>query len=153
MRRSVTIGILSLGSTILCPAVAVAQKVLIGTPAGLILTQVKPDRADDFEAALVALRDALSKSNNPVRKQQAGGWKFYRAAEPLSGNALFVFLLDPAVPNADYSLESIVNGELPKEDAGRLMRRFAQGIATKQNLIRLTPTGTPAPPPAPPPNK
>lgn len=141
--KAVTIAVLSIGSTVLCPSVSVAQKVLIGTPAGMILTQVKPDRADDFEAALVTLRDALSKSKNPVRKQQGDGWKFYRAAEPLSGNVLFVFLLDPAVPNADYSLESIVNGELPKDDAARLMHRFAQGIATKQNLLRLTPTGTP----------
>lgn len=142
MRRSITIAILGLGSTFLCPSVSAAQKVLIGTPAGLILTQVKPDRADDFEAALRTVREALTKSSNAIRKQQGAGWKFYRAAEPLDKNVLFVFLLDPAVPNADYSLDSIVNGELPKEDAARMLRRFAQDIATKQNLIRLTPTGT-----------
>jgi hypothetical protein len=140
--KLVTIAILSIGSSLLCPSLSLAQKVLIGSPAGMILTQVKPDRADDFEAALVAVRDALVKSKNPVRKQQAEGWKFYRAAEPLSGNVLFVFLMDPAVANADYSIESIVNGELPQEEAARLMRRIAQGIATKQNLLRLTPTGT-----------
>jgi hypothetical protein len=140
--KAAAIAILSIGSTVLCPSVSVAQKVLIGSPGGLVLTQVKPDRADQFEAALVAVRDALSKSSNPVRKQQAVGWKFYRAAEPLSGNVLFVFLIDPAIPNADYSLDSIVNGELPKEEAARLLRRFAESIATKQNLLRLTPTGT-----------
>jgi hypothetical protein len=139
--KLVTIAILSIGST-LCPSVAVAQKVLIGSPGGMILTQVKPDRADDFEAALVTLRNALAKSSNPVRKQQAAGWKFYRAAEPLSGNVLFVLLIDPAVPNADYSLESVVNGELSKEEAARVMQRIAQGIATKQNLLKLTPMGS-----------
>jgi hypothetical protein len=104
--KAVTIAVLSAGSTFLCPSVSVAQKVLVGTPAGMILTQVKPDRADDFEAALVALRDALSKSSHPVRKQQGAGWKFYRAAEPLLGNVLFVLVLDPAVPNAGFSLDS-----------------------------------------------
>jgi hypothetical protein len=139
--KALTIAVLSLGAAVLCPSLAVAQKVLIGSPAGMILTQVKPDRADDFEAALATLRNALAKSNNPVRKQQAAGWKFYRAAEPLSGNVLFVLVVDPAVPNADYSLESIGN-ELSKEEAARVMQRIAQGIATKQNLLRLTPTGT-----------
>ena len=140
--KTLTIAVLSLGSAVLCPSLAVAQKVLIGSPAGMILTQVKPNRADDFEAALVTLRNALSKSTNPVRKQQAAGWKFYRAAEPLSGNVLFVLVIDPAVPNTDYSLESVVNGELSKDEAARIIERIAQGIATKQNLLKLTPTGS-----------
>lgn len=140
--KAITVAILGLASTLLCPSVSVAQKVVVGSPAGLILTQVKPPHADEFEKTLVAVRDALSKSKNAVRKQQAEGWKFYRAAEPLSGNTLFVFLLDPAVPNADYSLDAIVNAELSKEEADRVLGIFAKSIATKQNLLKLTPTGS-----------
>ena len=53
-----------------------------------------------------------------------------------------VFLLDPAVPNADYSLDAIVNAELPKEEADRVLGIFAKSIVTKQNLLKLTPAGS-----------
>jgi hypothetical protein len=149
--RALAVSILVCGAALLYTPDLRAQKpVLLGTPAGLMLTQVKPDRVKEFEAALAVVRGLLEKSSNPRRKAQGAGWKFYRAAEPLEGNVLYVFLLDPAVPKADYSLEAVLYGELPKEEATRVVRQFAQSIAG-QNLLRLTPTearGTP-PPPAP----
>jgi len=39
------------------------------------------------------------------------------------------------VPNADYSLDAIVNAELPKDEADRVLGIFAKSIATKQNLL------------------
>jgi hypothetical protein len=118
------------------------EPLFFGTPAGLVLTQVRPTKLADFEAAVSALRRAMLNSQNQTTRKQAEGWRFYRAAEPMSGNALYIFLLDPAVPNADYRVEPILYAELPKADATRVIRQFVESIATQQNRLTLTPHGT-----------
>ncbi len=76
---------------------------------GLLLHPVRPDRVQDFENFLAYVRDALAKSANPRVRSQAEGWRFLKAAESgPNGVALYVFLIDPAVPGADYSLGPIL---------------------------------------------
>src|SRR5262249_31579866 len=50
--------------------------------AGVVLNFVKADKAGDFEMILGKVKEALAKSDKPERKQQATGWKVFKASEP-----------------------------------------------------------------------
>ena len=47
----------------------------------VFLITVKPDRTADFEMVMGKVKEALAKSEKPERKQQAAGWKVFRAVE------------------------------------------------------------------------
>ena len=76
------------------PAVASAQapaaqaapaQRLFPNGAGMILNFVKPDKTADFEMVMGRLKEALTKSEKPERKQQANGWKVYKSPDPAGG--------------------------------------------------------------------
>lgn len=69
---------------------------VFGSDAGLVLNFVKPDKTADFEAIMARLKEALQRSGNSERKQQAANWKVFRAVEPGgNGSVLYVFRLIP----------------------------------------------------------
>src|SRR5688572_15620918 len=111
---------------------------VFASDAGLVLNFVKPDKAADFEAVIGRLREALQKSVNPERQQQAAGWKVFRAQEPgANGSVLYVFTMDPAVKGADYAVSAILAEAFPTEAQG-LYRTFAEAYALGQNYVNLT---------------
>lgn len=117
---------------------AVAQPRVFASDAGLVLNFVKPDKAADFELVMSRLREALQKSENPDRRRQGQSWKIYRAVEPgAGGNVLFVFVIDPAVKNADYTVSTILAEAFPAE-VQDLYRKFAESYASGQNIVNLT---------------
>lgn len=127
------------------PAQTASQTTPSATPprvfasdAGLVLNFVKPDKAADFELVMNKLREALQKSDNPDRRQQGQSWKIYRAVEPgAGGNVLFVFVIDPPVKNADYTVSTILAEAFPAE-VQDLYRKFAEAYASGQNIVNLT---------------
>src|SRR6266850_3319493 len=77
--------------------------------AGLILNFVKADKATDFEMVLGKVKEALAKSEKPERKQQATGWKVFKASEPgPSGAVIYVFVMEPVVKGGDYKVGDIL---------------------------------------------
>jgi hypothetical protein len=106
--------------------------------AGLILNFVKPDKTADFEATVAKLNDALKTSTKPERQAQAKSWKIFRAAEPgADGSVLYVFMIDPAVKDADYTVSSILAEAFP-DQVGELYKQFAGAYASGQNFVNLT---------------
>ena len=80
---------------------------VFASDAGLVLNFIKPDKVEDFERTMTRLREALQKSNKPARHDQAASWKVFRAAEPgANGGVLYVFVIDPAVKGADYTIST-----------------------------------------------
>lgn len=76
---------------------------------GVILNFVKADKATDFEMVLGKVKETLAKSEKPERKQQATGWKIFKASEPgPNGAVIYVFIMDPVVKGADYSVGNIL---------------------------------------------
>jgi hypothetical protein len=76
---------------------------------GVILNFVKADKTADFEMVLGKVKEALGKSEKPDRKQQATGWKLFKASEPgPNGAVIYVFIMDPVVKGADYSVGNIL---------------------------------------------
>jgi hypothetical protein len=77
--------------------------------AGVVLNFVKADKTGDFEMILGKVKEALAKSDKPERKQQATGWKVFKASEPgPNGAVIYAFVIDPAVKGGDYSVGNIL---------------------------------------------
>ena len=62
------------------------------------------------------LAAALEQTEDAERREQAVGWRVYRAEEQgLNGSVLYVSMIDPAVADADYSASQILNEAFPEE--------------------------------------
>ena len=115
-----------------------STKRVFGSDAGLVLNFIKPDKTADFEAVMAKLKEALQKSDNPERKQQAASWKVFRAVEPGgNGSVLYLFTIDPAVKGADYTVSTILAEAFP-EDVQALYKQYADSYASGQNFVNLT---------------
>jgi len=76
---------------------------------GVILNFVKADKTADFETVLGKVKEGLAKSEKAERKQQATGWKVFKATEPGPNAAvIYVFIMDPVVKGGDYSVGQIL---------------------------------------------
>ena len=106
---------------------------------GVVLNFVKPDKTADFEAVVAKLKEALEKSSNPQRKEQAAGWKVYKAAEPAAGGAaLYFYVVDPVVKGADYSVSAILGEAFPPEQLTALYKQYSESYMSGQNFVNLT---------------
>jgi hypothetical protein len=77
---------------------------------------VKPDKTSQFEAVVARIDDALSKTTDPSRRQQAASWRVFRSVEPGSRDAVvYLFVFDPAVAGADYDPVKLLSQELPAD--------------------------------------
>jgi hypothetical protein len=111
---------------------------VFGSDVALVLNFVKPDRTENFEAVIAKLKEALQKSDRPERKQQAVGWRVFKAAEPgPAGAAIYLFVIDPPLKGANYSVAALVAEAFPAE-AQTLQEDFADALAQGQTLINLT---------------
>ena len=87
----------------------------------MFFNNIRPDKAADFEMIMGRVKEALAKNPDPIRKQQAASWKVFKAVEPGAplpdgGRAvLYVFVLDPVVKNADYTITKILSEAFPSE--------------------------------------
>ncbi len=117
------------------PDPAAAQ---FSTPVGLLLVAVKPDRAADYEAAIVALQEAFQKTADPTRRAMAQGWRVYRAAETdAKHNVLYVHALVPVVATADYR-PSLLLDELLEDAPPDLLAKYRDAFAAPPTKLSLT---------------
>ena len=112
---------------------------VFASDAAAILNFVKADKTADFEMILGKVKEALAKSDKPERKQQAQGWKVFKAAEPgPGGSVIYVSLMDPAVKGAEYSVGAILAEASPTE-AGALFKTYSECFGQPaQNILNLT---------------
>ncbi len=94
------------------PAPAAPAARTFNGDAGLVLIYVKPEKTADFETAMGRVKEALSKSEKPERKQQAASWKLFKASASPAGQ-IYVFVINPSVKNAGYGNGPILGGGLP----------------------------------------
>ncbi len=111
---------------------------VFASDAGMVLNFIKPDKTADFEAVMSKLKEALQKSEKPERKQQAASWKVFKSPDPAAqGNILYVFLIDPAVKGADYSVANILAEAFPPDQVNVLYTQYAGAYASGQNIVNL----------------
>ena len=121
------------------PAHAQAPALAFKADAGMVFYQIKPDKTADFEEVMGKVKEALGKSSDPVRNQQAQSWRIFKADEPMAGNVLYVFFMDPAVKGADYDFVKML-GEGFKDDPKLVTDLYAKlkgAFAGGGNLLNL----------------
>lgn len=135
--------------------------VRFSSPTGMVLHAIKPTAVADYEAVIVALQDVLSKTTDADVRRFATSWKVYKAAEPdAKGNVLYVHMLQPAVPEADYR-PSLWLDKLLAGAPAELLSKYRDAFALQPSRLSLSDfahmsVAPAAPanvtPPAPPPN-
>jgi hypothetical protein len=128
------------------PAQSAAPKLGFTTNAGLLLVQIKADQTATFEEMASKLKSGLAKATDATLKQQAAGLRFYKASEPAAqGNALYVVLIDPAVPNGEYGLLTLLAKTLSEEEqrapaTQEMFKKYADAfVPNGMNKLNLTP--------------
>lgn len=107
---------------------------------GLMFNVIKPDKTADFEMVIGKLKEALAKSDDPVHKQMAQGWRVIKNPEPIQGgNYLYVFLIDPVVKDADYTVSRVLAKSFPAEvqELFKVYSACFAGGVTLQNYTTL----------------
>ncbi|HET9833433.1 MAG TPA: hypothetical protein VFP91_17055 [Vicinamibacterales bacterium] len=118
-------------------AAAAPTKRVFASDGGMVLNFIKPDKTADFEAVIGKLKEALQKSTKPERKQQAASWKVFKSPEAAQGgNVLYVFIIDPSVKDADYTVSTILAEAFP-QDVQTLYKQYADSYASGQNFVNL----------------
>lgn len=118
-------------------------RVPITGEAGVLLYPIKPDQTSAFEELMGKVSQALGRSEDPVRRQQAAGWKVFRSAEPMGENALYVVVIDPAVKAADYDPFVILAEDLGPDvgtpENQEMFKRYTEVFAAGPSRLNLTP--------------
>lgn len=110
---------------------------VFGSDAGMVLNFIKPEKAADFEAVVAKLHEALAKHPKPERRRQGESWKVFRALEPgENGTVMYVFVIDPAVKGADYTVSTILAEGFPDE-VQTLYNRYTDAYASGQHVVNL----------------
>ena len=119
-------------------AQAASTKREFANDAGMVLNFIKPDKTADFEAVVAKLKEALSKSDKPERKEQAKSWQVFKSPDPAAGgNVLYVFLINPSVKGAEYTVSTILAEAFPQE-VQTLYKQYADSYASGQNFVNLS---------------
>ena len=122
---------------------------MFGSDAAMLTFYIKADKAADFEKVMAKLHEALANSDKPERKQQAAGWKLYKAADPgPNGAVLYINFISPTLKGADYTISKILAEVFPQEvqQLFPLYRDAFAGLA-RAELSLIQDFSTPAPKP------
>jgi hypothetical protein len=119
------------------PAAAVPTSRRFTSDAGVMFSVIKPDKAADFEAVMARVKEGLAKSEDPKRKQQALGWRVFKGVEPAAGgNIVYMWILDPPVKDADYTITEILREAFPSE-AQDLWAKYTACFVSGQTMLNL----------------
>ena len=108
--------------------------------AGLVLNFNKPDKAADWEAMIDKIVAGLKASEKPERQAQAKSWKIYKAAEqPVKESILYIWVLEGAPTDTEYSMVKTLQELFPKEAAAMYAEySAAYGGPPPQQIFHLT---------------
>lgn len=128
------------------PVAPAPPKVSFTSDAGILLVQIKTDQTAVFEEMIAKLKAGLAKTEDATLKQQAAGFKVYKAAEPYGANALYVVMIEPTTPGAEYELFTMMSkGMTPEElrapEMAETWKRFQAAFAAGLSKLSLTKVG------------
>jgi len=120
------------------PAVPASRK--FTADAGVMFSVIKPEKTADFEAVMARVKDALGKSHDPKRKQQALNWRVFKGLEAgPGGNVVYIWFFDPPVKDEDYSITTILTEAFPNE-AQDLWKKYVDCFVQGQTMLNLQQT-------------
>ena len=122
------------------PPAAVPSSRKFTTDAGLMFSVIKPDKTADFEMVMAKVKDALGKSQDPKRKQQALSWRVFKGQETAPGGGIvYVWFIDPPVKDVDYTVTDILTEAFPNE-AQDLWAKYTACFVSGQTMLNLATT-------------
>jgi hypothetical protein len=126
------------------PAAPAAPKLAFTGEAGMLLIQIKKDQTTAFEELITKLRAGVAKTTDEAIKKQMAGFKIYKSSEDMSGNALYVVVVDPALKDTEYELFGVLQKVLTPEELRDaavidMSKRAAAAFAAGYNKLNLTP--------------
>lgn len=138
---SASVAVVAIGPPVYGAPVAVAQTVsdyhFGAADTGLLVFHVHRDRTTDFESVMQVVGQGLRAATLAPRREQAAGWRFFRARETPEA-AIYVVLVDPVVSQADYDPVKMLTEVAPADAAGLYERLRASVIRVERlDLERL----------------
>ena len=132
------------------PQAAVPASRRFTSDAGVMFSVIKPDKTADFEAVMGRVKEGLAKSDDPKRKQQALSWRVFKGLEAgPGGNVVYVWIMDPPVKDADYTITEILREAFPSE-AQDLWSKYTACFVSGQTMLNLQLTTNMSPTAGPP---
>ena len=115
---------------------------------GMIFQSVRPERVVDFETVIGYLKAAIEKSTDPAVRAQFQNWRAFKATESgPNGTITYVFVMDPAVPGADYGFGRVLSEAYP-DRIQEIWKLYTGSLGPGATLLNLTPVeGLPPAPP------
>ncbi len=108
-------------------------------PAAMVMNYVRSGSAQAFESLTRRMVEALAASEDAEHQALAAGWTMYRVADPgPNNNAVYVWLFDPVVENANYAVAQILNQLFPAE-VQQLYETYMQSFGIGQTPLELEP--------------
>ena len=109
----------------------------------MVLHAVKAGSAADYEAAILALKEALTRAGDAETQKLAKGWRIDKATEPdAKSSVIYVHLLDPAIPGADYRPSLWLDRLLAGAPAD-MLAKYRDAFAAPPTKLSLTELGKP----------
>ena len=130
-------GIALAGFTLAGAAVASAQEakpapvMALDSDAAVITILIKPDKTADFESVIAKYKEALEKSENPTRKQQLAGMRFFKSPTVANGNAMYIIYVDNVVKGEEYDITRVVTEVFPVE-VQMVYQKYKDSFAGRQ---------------------
>src|SRR5829696_2517863 len=119
------------------PQAAVPASRRFTSDAGVMFSVIKPDKTADFEAVMARIKEGLGKSEDARRKQQALSWRVFKGLEAgPGGNVVYVWIMDPPVKDADYTVTDILREAFPSE-AQDLWAKYQACFVSGQTMLNL----------------
>jgi hypothetical protein len=97
------------------PAAAQAPVMALDGDAAVVTILIKGDKTADFESVIAKYKEALGKSDNPKRKEQLAGMKFFKSPTAVQGNAMYIIYVDPVIKGEEYDITRVVTEVFPVE--------------------------------------
>src|SRR4026208_2336282 len=130
-------GIALAGFTLAGAAVASAQEakpapvMALDSDAAGITILIKPEKTADFESVIAKYKEALEKSENPTRKQQLAGMRFFKSPTVANGNAMYIIYVDNVVKGEEYDITRVVTEVFPTE-VQAVYQKYKDSFAGRQ---------------------
>lgn len=104
----------------------------------VVVNVVKADKKQQFEDYVNKFWAALDKvgASDPTVKRTGVQTRFlFPAGANEDGTYTFIFLMDPLVQGADYSMRNILEKALTPEEADRLFQQFTDSVIVEKHMV------------------
>jgi hypothetical protein len=111
-------------------AVAQAQNsALTFNNGGFIQNIIRAGSTGDFEMVMDRVKEGLQNSDDSAKRRQADSWKIYKLPAQADGSVIYLAIIDPPVPQADYTVSNILLEAYGQEEAQRLYDIYSAAAA------------------------